>query len=274
MMPSQFAQSEQSLTSKVGAFCEQRLRRGLPSREFPLLRAYLFDLAAKLRRPPKKGRRVDWTAIASASAVPLELLRPLRHEITYVLDAIERDRIARRGTKHPRIENTQPIWSARKAYVPRNSTTQQQNRACPGAKPRAIEAHPAPLFDILEEPTSFADALSVQAKRHGDTYHHLHRAIFRTGDTIDVKTVRSWMIGAKAPRSIKSLEVLGRIEERYRLPRGYFSAKLPDPSRAFYGHEIALYVSADAWLGTSRMISMICQYRSATRSSHGFGKRS
>ncbi|WP_246450348.1 hypothetical protein [Sphingomonas rhizophila] len=71
--------------------------------------------------------------------------------------------------------------------------------------------------------------------RHGDTIWHLHRAVIRAGETFDRTTIREWCAGRKAPRSATSLRVLERIEHRYRLPEGYFRAKLAHPGRATTG---------------------------------------
>lgn len=60
----------------------------------------------------------------------------------------------------------------------------------------------------------------------------------RPGDNFDAKTLLSWLKGTKVPRSVESFEILDRVEQRYRLPSGYFKAKLPHQSRAGTGHDI------------------------------------
>lgn len=74
--------------------------------------------------------------------------------------------------------------------------------------------------------------------RHGDTVWSLHRAITREGEVFDRATLRSWRRGTRQPRSLQSREFLARIEHRYRLPQGYFNAKLAHPNRAGTGHSI------------------------------------
>lgn len=69
-------------------------------------------------------------------------------------------------------------------------------------------------------------------RRHGDSCNHLHRAIIGPGDKTDRKTIQTWATGVKAPGTIESLSVLKRIERRYRLPEGYFQAKLDRSGRA------------------------------------------
>jgi hypothetical protein len=48
----------------------------------------------------------------------------------------------------------------------------------------------------------------------------------------------SWIQGERVPRSVASFGILARIEQRYRLPPGYFKAKLPHQSRSLYGHDL------------------------------------
>lgn len=45
----------------------------------------------------------------------------------------------------------------------------------------------------------------------------------------------SWIQGERVPRSVASFEILARIERRYRLPAGYFKAKLPYQTRSLLG---------------------------------------
>lgn len=99
-----------------------------------------------------------------------------------------------------------------------------------------IEEFPTPLFDGWIDPTTFQEALALHMRRHGDSYWHLHRAVVRDDENLDRTTIRHWLQGSKAPRSVASMEVLARIERRYRLPAGYFKAKLPHQTRSSSGH--------------------------------------
>lgn len=45
------------------------------------------------------------------------------------------------------------------------------------------------------------------------------------------------------PRSVANLEILNRVERRYRLPFGYFKEKLPHQSRAGVGYDVGGDVS-------------------------------
>ncbi|WP_420841279.1 hypothetical protein [Ensifer aridi] len=120
----------------------------------------------------------------------------------------------------------------------------EQTRAKPGVQPRPIEEFPKPLFDWTEEPDGFQQALIYHMRRHGDSYWHLHRAVVREEDAFDRKTLLSWTKGTKVPRSIESLDILSRIERRYRLPDGYFKAKLPHQARSASGHEVGSDIGA------------------------------
>ncbi|HWW56279.1 MAG TPA: hypothetical protein VN047_05245 [Sphingopyxis sp.] len=78
--------------------------------------------------------------------------------------------------------------------------------------------------------------LALHMERHGDTAWHLHKAIIGPKGRIDRKIIVHRVAGTKVPRSVTSMEILSRIETRYRLPSGYFAAKLPHTGRAGSGH--------------------------------------
>lgn len=107
-----------------------------------------------------------------------------------------------------------------------------------GPKPKPVVEFPLALFDDWTEPATFGESLSLHMRRHGDTGWTLWRAIIRDGESFDRATLRSWIDGRKAPRSVASMAMLPRIEERYRLPTGHFKALLPHPARATKGHAI------------------------------------
>jgi hypothetical protein len=101
-----------------------------------------------------------------------------------------------------------------------------------GPKPRPIVEFPNALSSEWSDPPSFPQALLLHMSRHGDSCFHLHRCIVRRGDRFDRKTLQDWAAGRKTPNSLLSFEMLGRIEHRYRLPKGYFRAKLVVVGRA------------------------------------------
>lgn len=133
------------------------------------------------------------------------------------------------------IRETTPKRSAAQAHAEAltESADARQKR---GQKPRPIVEFPDPLFDEWEDPPTFAEALQLHMRRHGDTCWHLHRSIVRPGEAFNRKTIVVWFNGERPPRSVQSLEILGRIERRYRLPAGYFKNKLPPTARAARGH--------------------------------------
>lgn len=61
---------------------------------------------------------------------------------------------------------------------------------------------------------------------------------------IQRSTLLQWASGKKRPTSVASLQILSRIEARYRLPSGYFRTKLIDNTRAPSGHKSLAGVSA------------------------------
>jgi hypothetical protein len=108
-----------------------------------------------------------------------------------------------------------------------------------GLKKRPVIAFPEPLFDSWDEPSSFQAALDLHMRRHKDSSQGLARALKKGREELHAKTFSNWRAGRKAPRTLQSLAILGRIERRYRLPSGYFKSKLPHPARAATGHALA-----------------------------------
>lgn len=100
-------------------------------------------------------------------------------------------------------------------------------------------ASPEADDDVWDDPATFHEALALHMRRHRDTSVSLTRAIVAEDDTLETSTIVTWRSGRKAPRSVASLDILRRIERRYRLPAGYFQAKLPHPARAATGHRPA-----------------------------------
>lgn len=109
--------------------------------------------------------------------------------------------------------------------------TQDPQKRKSGYAPRAIIAYPQPLWTEWEDPEGFSDALDLHMRRHGDTGYGLRRAVCERDAKIDVTTFTAWRRGVKAPRSATSFRILAALERRYRLPAGYFRAKLPHPGR-------------------------------------------
>lgn len=102
-------------------------------------------------------------------------------------------------------------------------------------KTRPIVARPDPLWTEWEDPSDFSAALDLHVRRHGETIYALHKALATSGDKIDVQTLYMWQRQKKEPRSTSTFRILTAIEARYRLPEGYFRAKLTHPSRMVTG---------------------------------------
>lgn len=73
-----------------------------------------------------------------------------------------------------------------------------------------------------KDPATFGEALQLHARRHDETIYHLYNAVVRPEDGVNRSTLISWGRGKRTPRAAISLEILGRIERRYRLRAGYF----------------------------------------------------
>lgn len=107
-----------------------------------------------------------------------------------------------------------------------------------GRKPRPVVEFPAPLFDAPDDPPDFREALSLQMRRHGDTPWSISRALYSQA-SINETTLRQWRDGTSSPNSEASGKALRLIEKRYRLPQGYFKAKLPNSPRGLRRPPIA-----------------------------------
>jgi hypothetical protein len=207
------------------------------------LLAYAQDLIAARHAAPLMGRSYDWPAIAFASGLERDELIGLTSVLKPALDAIVRHAL------EPREEDLAPEAALGSRRRPAKPAASRHPAASAGSrrdpKPRPVEAYPKPLFLNWEEPSSLAEALTLHMARHGESPWHLHQAVVRAGEAFDRKTIATWAEGARAPRSVGSLAVLARIERRYRLPEGYFAAKLPNLARAATGHDVGALSTAE-----------------------------
>jgi hypothetical protein len=239
---------------KISDFCRLRVDPVLPPPESERIRNFLVGLISRSQIPPRKLQGYDWEEIAYQCDLDKESLRIARAAIKPALDAIVRNTAssptaspapAYRGSaseterlkgRPPRTPVEKAPASSRNATSSRPEQVREQSRQTPGTKPRVIEEFPTPLYDEWLDPPTFQEALELHMRRHGDSYWHLHRAVVRDDENLDRSTIRHWLQGSKAPRSLASMEVLGRIEKRYLLPAGYFKAKLPYQTRSASGH--------------------------------------
>jgi len=202
--------------------------------------------------PPIVNGRIDWTMIGQACGIEDELTAELKRQLRPGIDAIIRwltapavadearpaKPTARTGKAEP-VRKAASTSATRKPQRAAADGSFTQSASTPrGPAPKPISPFPEPLFDATDDPASFQDALVYHMRRFGDSYWQLHRAIVRLNETFDSKTLLSWIQRERVPRSVASFDVLCRIEQRYRLPEGYFKAKLPHQARALYGHEL------------------------------------
>lgn len=253
--------SSRLLATKIAEFCRKRLTPYLHA-DTERIQAYLLGLISRREYPPTRGRGIDWRSIAYDCGIDHPRLAAIKEEVRPALDAIVRafDAMATREAKphfafHEKsnvaVGRTKPanplrLTEGRARLQPDLFATNdpdegkgrlQQGRKR-GVQPKAVVEFPQALDDRWEDPGTFREALTLHMQRHDETYWHLHRAIVDAGESFDIKTIRSWLQGTRSPASADSMAVLRRIERRYRLPEGYFRAKLPHQSRAARGHEL------------------------------------
>ena len=204
----------------IAEFCKTRLPQILPAIDAEKLQLYLLNLISRRCHPPTDKRGMIWSEIATDAGIDLHLLFTHREAIRPALSAIIRS-----------LRDDGAVVTLAGHCPPQTRSLVKR-----GPKPKAIEEFPTAISDHWEEPETFSEALSLHARRHGESYWHLFRAVTKPDERQDFSTLRSWMNGAKFPRSLRSFEILKRIERRYRLPDGYFKSKLPHRTRAATGH--------------------------------------
>lgn len=105
-----------------------------------------------------------------------------------------------------------------------------------GRKPKPVVEFPEAIICEWTDEACFHEAFALHLERHADSIGHLHKALSHFGAKIERSTFVQWAAGKKVPTSVKSMAILAMIERRYRLPTGYFKAKLVNKSRAASGH--------------------------------------
>lgn len=212
----------------LGDFLSKRAAPLFPPLELERLRAYLLGLLARAERVPAIGRGFDWSRIAAAANVDRDLLIRAKDVLRPGLVVLQREIAKAPATTRP------PAMKSHRRANARPATKKPARRT--RAPRKAIEPFPEPTEGAWDDPETFHEALALHMRRHRDSCLHLCRAILRDGETLEKSTIIVWRSGRKAPRSVASLEFLQRIEWRYRLPNGYFKAKLPHRARATTGH--------------------------------------
>lgn len=243
----------------VSDYCRKRVAPHLLPVHTETLRKFLIAAVDTGAGIPRYAGKYDWQSMSMITNVPHDMLVAAGRHIVPLLDAISRSVAS--SPKPAAVMASMPTRTpaAKSDPVTRRSldVTDRANRVLSGAvepqpepvveapkvvRPkrryhrRPIVEFPEPLWTEWDDVDGFADALNLHIKRHGDSVRHLYHAVARDDRATNHRTLMKWATGALAPRSIQSLEVLARIERRYRLPEGYFKAKLPYLGRARTGH--------------------------------------
>jgi hypothetical protein len=219
---------------KIAEFCKNRFATIFAEAEVRLLYNCLVDLLERAEYPPYRGSGLDLQALSAMLDIDVDRLRAHRAHLQPIFDALARE--VSNVTLRPTGTGTRSRRSTATAHS-RNpngvrETCAENMRKKSGARPREIVEFPEPLDTTWSDPETFGEALQLQARRHGETIYHLYNAVVRPEDGVNRSTLISWGRGKKAPRAAISLEILGRIERRYRLPAGYFMGLSGIPDRA------------------------------------------
>src|SRR5690606_26513631 len=105
--------------------------------------------------------------------------------------------------------------SQRRGQMAVNSDTSKRNNRVRNRKQsihaarlsrrRLMQVGPAkPLWPDTSKPETFAEALDLQMRRHGENSDTLWRAIVRGGENLDPSTISAWRRGVKSPRFAQS----------------------------------------------------------------------
>jgi hypothetical protein len=237
---------------KIIQFCELRIATTTSTRTFENIKSYLISLIIYRKPPPLLNGHIHWVAIAEACGIEDDLTADLKKQLRPGLDAIIRwlgAPAALKDTRPPKPKRkpAKPDMGASPSTAsstrkPRrmagDSAPVQPASAQRGPQPKPIEEFPEPLFEAINDPDSFQEALVYHMRRFGESYWHLYRAVVRLDEAFDHKTLLSWIEGERVPRSVSSFKILSRVEMRYRLPAGYFKGKLPHQARSIYGHDL------------------------------------
>lgn len=240
--------SPKAFQRKIDAFCRLRLSPLLAADELAGLMSYMHSLIQSRRPAPRVGGRTDWSSVAAACRVDAKLLAANARKIEPGLDAIARwirdtglssNSSQGKASRPPKVSRKRAAPAAASRATPHEHKQSTATKASRAASASIAVEFPASLFDDWEDPADFAEALQLHLRRHGETYWVLYRAIVGPDDVTDKNTLLSWIEGRRVPRSTESFNVLSRIERRYRLPEGYFKAKLPHPSRSASGFNLS-----------------------------------
>lgn len=198
----------------IARYCKQRLTKVLKPPELRCLRAFLLATWEAQDDLPRRNKGYDRTELGIRADISRASLMSAKDQIIPLLAAFDRADVFRR----------------------RNIGLAGAPRETRGRPKRQVDPCPVPVIEDLDEPRSFQEALDTQIRRHGETSWQLHDAITGAGDLLAKTTIPNWRRGARTPQSLESFDVLRRIEERYRLPPGYFRDFLINRPKALRGN--------------------------------------
>lgn len=214
----------------ITSFCKVRLGNVLSVREVRAVSEYLVALLQLKAFPPYRGKWIDWSEVAAATGMAAALLNATRHQLQPIFDALSRT-VAMND-----IAGSVPPSARRPGAPPEVAVAVEAKlRSRRGPAPKPIVEFPEPVTTGWDDIDDFGAALNMHMRRHGDTVRHLYLALSSRGEAQDQRTLMKWCTGQLLPRTARSLVVLNNIERRYRLPMGYFRAKLPHQARALRG---------------------------------------
>jgi hypothetical protein len=81
-------------------------------------------------------------------------------------------------------------------------------------------------------PRTFAEALTLQIERHGDSARSLALRLSSMGLFVSRWCIAKWCRAGSSPQSRRSLSAIKRIERIYKLKAGYLTKCIPHPNRA------------------------------------------
>ena len=249
----------------ISDFCRKRIAPHLPPVDTESLRKYLIVAVAAHDGLPRIAGKYDWALMGMITGIASDRLVGAGRHIVPLLDAISRSLAATKrsvvvapaakapvGKSESRAKRTLGVTDRADLVLSGRptSSTEQQTEPTPKKQKRhytrrPIVEFPPPLWTEWVDVDGFADALNLHIKRHGDSVPHLFLAVAKDDKATNHRTLMKWATGELTPRSIQSLEVLARIERRYRLPAGYFKSKLPYLGRARTGHLLEDFTPAE-----------------------------
>ena len=228
------------LERRLVDYCRARIDPQLAPREAQRVRLYLLGLLGERRGPPRVAGAFDWVAISLACGIDLERVSAFEHLLRPGLLALHQAFPSRAAKAQ---QARRPLVAAGAPSADRALLRPSADGASPPPKRRGRPVAPYVEWPKAtpgdwDDPPKFADALTLHMKRHSEGGRALHRAIVRPGETFDITTLYVWRRGEKEPQSSVAMAILARIEQRYRLPAGYFKAKLAHPGRATVGQQM------------------------------------